>query len=65
MTHASMDADARRVAGITDGLLRLSVGIESSDDLVADLRAALDAVSASTSIGVTISRASVRRPVER
>jgi cystathionine gamma-synthase len=42
MTHASMDADARRVAGITDGLLRLSVGIESSADLVADLTRALD-----------------------
>ena len=60
-----MDADARRVAGITDGLLRLSVGIESSNDLVADLRAALDAVSTSTSIGLPISRASERRPVER
>jgi cystathionine gamma-synthase len=42
MTHASMDAEARRVAGITDGLLRLSVGIESADDLVGDLTRALD-----------------------
>jgi cystathionine gamma-synthase len=42
MTHASMDAEARRVAGITDGLLRLSVGIESAVDLVADLVRALD-----------------------
>jgi cystathionine gamma-synthase len=44
MTHASMDADARRVAGITDGMLRLSVGIESSADLIADLTRALDSV---------------------
>jgi cystathionine gamma-synthase len=44
MTHASMDAEARRVAGITDGLLRLSVGIESGQDLVADLVRALDLV---------------------
>jgi cystathionine gamma-synthase len=44
MTHASMDAEARRVAGITDGLLRLSVGIESTDDLVRDLVSALDRV---------------------
>ena len=44
MTHASMDAEARRVAGITDGMLRLSVGIESGDDLIADLRRALDRV---------------------
>jgi cystathionine gamma-synthase len=42
MTHSSMDAEARRVAGITDGLLRLSVGIESGEDLVADLTRALD-----------------------
>ena len=44
MTHASMDAEARRVAGISDGLLRLSVGIESARDLVGDLTRALDAV---------------------
>ena len=41
MTHASMDAAARATAGIADSLLRLSVGIESADDLVADLEAAL------------------------
>ncbi|HET9986063.1 MAG TPA: cystathionine gamma-synthase [Longimicrobiales bacterium] len=44
MTHASMDADARATAGISDSLLRLSVGIEAAADLVADLRGALDAV---------------------
>ncbi|NUS38050.1 MAG: O-succinylhomoserine (thiol)-lyase [Lysobacter sp.] len=41
MTHAAMSADARAAAGIGDGLLRLSVGIEHADDLVADLEAAL------------------------
>jgi cystathionine gamma-synthase len=41
MTHASMDADARRAAGLGDNLLRLSVGIEDAEDLVVDLRAAL------------------------
>jgi cystathionine gamma-synthase len=41
MTHAAMDEPARRAAGLTDGLLRLSVGIESLDDLRADLAAAL------------------------
>ena len=45
MTHASMDETARAVAGIDDSLLRLSVGIEHADDLVADLAAALDCVS--------------------
>ena len=39
MTHAAMSAEARAVAGISDGLLRLSVGIESLDDLAADLEA--------------------------
>jgi cystathionine gamma-synthase len=43
MTHASMDETARATAGIGDSLLRLSVGIEHADDLVADLAAALDA----------------------
>ena len=42
MTHASMDETARTIAGIEDSLLRLSVGIEHGDDLVADLKAALD-----------------------
>ncbi|MBS0583811.1 MAG: cystathionine gamma-synthase [Proteobacteria bacterium] len=42
MTHAAMDAEARRVAGLGDGLLRLSVGIEAIEDLSADIEAALD-----------------------
>ena len=46
MTHASMDASARAAAGISDALVRLSVGIESADDLVRDLTRALDAVVA-------------------
>ncbi len=45
MTHAAMDAQARQTAGIGDGLLRLSVGIEDPEDLVADLRSTLDAVA--------------------
>jgi len=44
MTHAAMTPEARAAAGITDGLLRLSVGIEAAEDLIADLRSALDAV---------------------
>jgi hypothetical protein len=42
-----MDETARATAGIEDSLLRLSVGIEHADDLVADLAAALDHVDAS------------------
>ncbi|MCA8966821.1 MAG: PLP-dependent transferase, partial [Planctomycetes bacterium] len=41
MTHASIPAAARRKAGLGDGLVRLSVGIEDLDDLVADLEQAL------------------------
>ncbi len=42
MTHAAMTAEARAVAGIGDGLLRLSVGIEHADDLCADIATALE-----------------------
>ncbi len=41
MTHAAMAVEARHAAGITDNLLRLSVGIEDSVDLLADVRAGL------------------------
>lgn len=41
MTHAAMNADARRRAGISDTLLRLSIGIESAEDLVNDLQEGL------------------------
>jgi len=46
MTHASMSPAARAVAGIGDGLIRLSVGIEPEADLVADLRAGLNKAAA-------------------
>lgn len=42
MTHASMPADLRLRAGIGDGLVRLSVGIEHTEDLIADLSQAFD-----------------------
>jgi cystathionine gamma-synthase len=47
MTHAAMQESARRAAGLTDGLLRLSVGIESIEDLRADLAAGLARARAS------------------
>lgn len=46
MTHASMTPEAHAAAGITSGLLRLSIGIEAASDLVADVRAALDRAAA-------------------
>jgi cystathionine beta-lyase/cystathionine gamma-synthase len=44
MTHAAIGAEARTKLGITDGLVRISVGIEDVDDLLADLKQALEAV---------------------
>jgi cystathionine gamma-lyase len=41
MTHASLPPDQRRALGIGDSLIRLSVGIEDIDDLIADLDQAL------------------------
>ena len=46
MTHAAMTAEARAAAGISEGLLRLSVGIEAERDLLADLGAALQRAEA-------------------
>lgn len=48
MTHAAMSAAAREAAGIGDGLLRLSVGIEALVDLAVDLDAALSRASQAT-----------------
>jgi cystathionine beta-lyase/cystathionine gamma-synthase len=42
MSHASISEEARRAAGISERTIRLSVGIENPDDLVADLKAALE-----------------------
>ena len=40
-THSTMPAEARRLAGITDGLLRVSCGLEAAADLMADFDRAL------------------------
>jgi len=44
MTHADVEEAERKRVGITDGLVRLSVGLEDVDDLIADLRGALDRI---------------------
>jgi cystathionine beta-lyase/cystathionine gamma-synthase len=44
MTHASVPAERRARIGITDGLVRMSVGIENVEDLLADLEQALEGV---------------------
>src|SRR5690606_10222653 len=44
MTHSSVPADVRAALGIGDSLVRLSVGFEAADDLIADLDQALGAL---------------------
>ena len=44
MTHATLSREERLLAGISDGLIRLSVGIEDVEDLMADLTQALDKI---------------------
>jgi len=46
MTHADVEEAERKRVGITDGLVRLSVGLEDVEDLIADLDQALDSVEA-------------------
>jgi cystathionine gamma-synthase len=46
MTHAAMDAEARAQAGLSDGLVRLSIGIEALEDLKADLARGLQRAAA-------------------
>jgi methionine-gamma-lyase len=41
MTHHTYTAEALRAAGISEGLIRISVGLEDVDDIIADLRQAL------------------------
>ncbi|HEX6996642.1 MAG TPA: PLP-dependent aspartate aminotransferase family protein [Gammaproteobacteria bacterium] len=44
MTHADVEEAERKRVGITDGLVRLSVGLEDAEDLIADLRQALERI---------------------
>ena len=44
MTHASVDAEKRERLGISEGLVRVSVGLEDTDDIIADLDQALNSI---------------------
>ena len=55
MTHADLPLEERERMGITPGLVRVSVGVEHYEDIIADLRQALDAVGSDA-------EASARRP---
>jgi cystathionine beta-lyase/cystathionine gamma-synthase len=45
MTHAAVPVEDRERIGVTEGLVRLSVGVEDTDDLVADVQTALEALT--------------------
>ena len=45
MTHKSIPQEKRRAAGVADSLIRLSVGLEEAEDLVADLEHAFEKIS--------------------
>ena len=53
MTHACVPPDVRNKVGIIDGLVRLSVGIEDAEDIIADLEQAFSHVITSYSIHYT------------
>ena len=44
MTHASIPEAQRKILKITDNLIRLSVGLEDSEDLISDLKQALNSI---------------------
>lgn len=52
MTHADVPRAQREAVGLTDGLIRLSVGLEDPEDVIADLARAIDAASASATAAV-------------
>jgi len=56
MTHASMDPEARARAGISDALIRLSIGIEAAEDLVRDVERALDLAASAAAEASTTAR---------
>jgi cystathionine beta-lyase len=56
MSHAAMPAEERERRGITDGLIRLSVGLEDTEDLIRDLGQALDALPPQTEKAFTYAR---------
>ncbi len=51
-SHLTVPAEERRKMGISEQMIRLSVGIENAEDLIADLEGALDAVAAPNSVTV-------------
>jgi len=51
MTHASLPSEQRKQLGLTDGLVRVSVGLEAAEDGIADVEQALDRVVKEVALG--------------
>jgi methionine-gamma-lyase len=62
MTHADVPPAEQEAIGITPGLIRLSVGIEHPDDLIADLAQALDQVDRGAETRSTVAETSKESP---
>ena len=56
MTHKSIPVEKRRAAGVSDSLIRLSLGLEDAEDLIADLEQAFDRVNKTNSAKTTEER---------
>jgi cysteine-S-conjugate beta-lyase len=54
MTHKTIPDERRRSSGVADSLIRLSTGLEDAEDLIEDLRHALDAVVVKSKIHIQI-----------
>jgi cystathionine beta-lyase len=65
MTHKTIPAEKRKAAGVTDGLVRLSVGLEDAEDLIADLRDALDRITTGSETAGARTGTSGARAAER
>jgi cystathionine gamma-synthase len=63
MTHLGMEPEARRLAGITDSLIRLSIGLEAESDLIEDLIGALKSAGAGAT--ETVETPGIRLPAQK
>lgn len=59
MTHKSIPAEKRRQAGVSDSLIRLSTGLEETEDLIADLQQAFEQIKAARNISSLTTKALV------
>jgi methionine-gamma-lyase len=62
MTHSTYTPEERAAHGISEGLVRLSIGLEDLGDIVADIEQALDVVTAMAAVNRTISAPAVAKP---